>query len=172
VASVGLTASGEPVGVVEIIAKVGDASDSTLIAVTCASAGPPTSISLSLTPATIACGSQASALATLRDSSGNLAPDGTLVGFAASGNGAIVPLAPTISGVATSVYTAFPGTSGVVQIAATITGTSITATAAIQVTCAAAATSTVPVPPTIVITPTAPATGITPPSTGDGGLAR
>ncbi|HXH22900.1 MAG TPA: hypothetical protein VNN10_12810 [Dehalococcoidia bacterium] len=159
-------------GPLVVTATVGSASDSVTITVTCPTAGPPASITLLITPATITCGSQASVFATVRDQFGRLVANNTMIEFVASGNGSIVPVAPTISGVATAVYTAFPGTSGLVQITARAAGTTVTATGTVQVVCPTAATPTRPpataVPPTPI--PTTPSV-IRPPSTGDAGLA-
>jgi len=161
------------VGLLTVVATVDGESDAITISVQCPTAGPPASISLLITPATLQCGNQASILATVRDQFGNFVANGFVVTFISSNSavGSIIPSAPTISGVATSVFTAFPRQSGLIQITAA-TGTSVTATGVIQITCPAApAAPTQPAPAAAPPTVT-PSVGIRPPSTGDAGLAR
>jgi hypothetical protein len=162
------------VGPLNVSASVGAASDSVLLSVVCVESGPPATLQLAVTPATLICGNQASVLATVRDAQGRPVANGTMVDFTATSGGSIVPSAPTISGLATSVFTLFTGTSGgTVQITARVRGTNISSTAVIQALCPGAPSPTVQPAPTLpppVVVP--PPTGITPPSTGDAGLAR
>jgi hypothetical protein len=161
------------VGPLAVSASVGSASDSTLVSVVCIESGPPATIQLTVTPVTLICGNQASVLATVRDAQGRPVANGTMVDFTATSGGSIVPAAPTISGLATSVFTLFTGTSGgTVQVTARVSGTNIVAPAVIQALCPTAPAPTAAPAPTSPPPVIPPPTGIRPPSTGDAGLSR
>lgn len=163
---------GTPVGLtgpMYIRASVGSLSQQIVVEVQCPVAGPPAFITLLITPTTVICGNQASVFATVRDQFGRFVANGTIVKFTtASSLGTITPAAPVIGsgGVATAVFTAFPKSSGQVQILAESGAAS--ASAVIPIVCTTPATATQAPAPTQP--PAAPAPVIRPPSTGDAGL--
>lgn len=135
--------------------------------------GQATQLGVTASPASVNCGSTSNVAVTVRDASGNNVPDGTAVSFTAS-TGTVSPAtATTAGGAASAVYTSSAGSNGT----ATITGTSGSATgyATVSVNCSTAvvpATNTYSPPPAYsppVVS--APLTTITPPNTGDAGLA-
>lgn len=175
-ASIAVSAPAGFVGVLTITATVGGVSEQITVTANCPVAGPPATISLNITNSPVQCANQTYVLATVRDAQGRFVANGTVVQFSAGGSlGSITPSAPVIGsgGVATAVFTAFPRSSGTVQIQARAGDAVVTVS--LTITCPVAATSTAapppPVIPTVIPTAVAPLTpGIRPPNTGDAGI--
>ncbi len=165
-------------GTLFVTAASGNIFGQAMLEVTCSQAGPAAQLAITVTPASITCGSTSSILVSVRDQFGRPAGDGTNVTLTVD-SGSIVPVTPIFGGLATAVYTSTPNRPGV----ATITAKAGVATgqALVTVNCAGPSPSPAPttVPATVVPSPIAspttvptPAPAITPPSTGDGGLAQ
>jgi len=132
--------------------------------------GSAAAVTVSASPASTTCTSPSTISVTVKDINGNLAANGTSVTVSAS-TGTVSPnVASTSGGYATTTFTA-PGNS---NGTATVTATSGTGTgyATVAFSCTSTTTSTAPayVPPPAAY-PTYPAV-ITPPNTGDAGLAH
>jgi len=148
-----------------ITATIGDLVAQVAISVTCDTPAPPAKVTLRVTPASVTCGSAASVFATVTDRFGSPVADGTRVDLR-SDLGSVAGT-PAIAGRVTAVFTSFPGSPGLAQIVA-VAG-AVTASTTVEVVCAA------PAPPPTAASPGAlqpePArAGVTPPSTGDGGV--
>jgi len=132
--------------------------------------GTAASVTVSASPASTICNSPASISVTVKDVSGNIAPDGTSVTVSAS-TGTVSPnVVSTAGGYATTTFAAPNNTNGT----ATVTATSGTGTgyATVAFTCTGASTTAAapaaPVYPPVAY-PVSPSV-ITPPNTGDAGL--
>jgi hypothetical protein len=172
-------------GSLVITASSGSAAGQVAVEVSCSAAGPPAQLSVTLAPDTISCGSSASILVKVSDQFAHAVTNGTAVGFAAT-LGSIVPSAPTTGGLAQSVLTSASNRPGIATI--TVTAGTISSQVLLQIRCATPTSSPAPTPvspspvatevpatvlppPPVVATVTVP-TIISPPNTGDGGIAN
>lgn len=128
-------------------------------------AQPAAQLSLQAAFPSIGCNSFNFITATVKDADGN-PKAGAVVQLAASfGTLEATQLTTGSNGQAGTFYRSPVSGGGTVTITAAVTGTSLTATTTFLVNCAGATATTAP-PPTV-----APATGLSGPSTGDGGVA-
>ncbi len=153
-------------GPITVVVESGVASAQVTVSVQCA-AGPPAQIALTVTPTSTNCGAQVSVLARVLDAGGRLVSDNVVVSFTTT-FGTIVPTAPTIAGVATSVLTSIPGTPGTAQVTAGVGGVSAGPVTVVFSCVVAPAPTPPPAAPPPAPAPTTPS--IRPPSTGDAGL--
>jgi hypothetical protein len=149
--------------------------------------GPPTAIKLDVTPATSTCGNPVTATATVSDAAGKPVSDGTQVFFTTTtatgtqgGTEGAQGAAMTVNGVATVTLSIDPMDGGTHTVSARTGGNDLTGAAVavinaapVTINCSAvAAAAPAPAAPATV---TAPRTGqgpsISPPNTGDAGLA-
>jgi hypothetical protein len=127
-----------------------------------------TAVTVSASPSSVVCTSPSSISVTVKDSAGNLAPDGTSVTISGS-TGTVSPnVVSTSGGYATTSFTAPNNANGT----ATITATSGQGTgyATVTFSCTSAST-TAPSAPVYVPPAAVPIGIISPPNTGDAGLA-
>jgi len=128
-----------------------------------------TALTVSASPASVNCASPSTISIAVKDSFGNMAPNGTSVTVSAS-TGTVSPnVVSTSGGIATATFTA-PGSSGT----ATVTATSGQGTgyATIAYSCAATTTTAPSTSAPIYLPPTSVGpVSILPPNTGDAGLA-
>jgi hypothetical protein len=183
------------VATIQACIEVPDAAD-ICRTVTVTVIGPPASITVAASPTSLRCGEKATITVTVKDSIGQNVSDHTVVelvtnlggtiggtGGVLSFIGPVVPIssngAGTFGGVATAFLLTSESHSGPYEVVATTGGTlpangaiGIFSTppisAQVTVTCTIPAATAVPAP---TITAPRTGTGITPPNTGDGGLA-
>jgi hypothetical protein len=124
-----------------------------------ATPGRPSGITITA-PSSITCGNSASITVLVRDASGRIVADGTIVTIFASVGSVNPGVAGTSQGNVLAIYSAPANTSG--QAILTVRANGTTATKAINITCAVPATAT-------AVATSTPAP-LTPPSTGSGGL--
>jgi len=128
------------------------------------------SVTVSASPASTTCTSPSTISITVKDANGNLAANGTSVTVSGS-TGTVSPnVVSTSGGYATTTFTAPANSNGT----ATVTATSGTATGYTTVSFSCTTTSTAPayVPPPAAYPPYGAPAVISPPNTGDAGLAN